>query len=264
MKKINYVLIKKTSLFLLLFAIASFSSEFSAQEASYPSALSLFKAGSYGEASKIIQTSIQSGVATHNEYVLLSHCNWALGNVNASIDNLFSALKLKPNDTEIYIEIIKAHLAANRFKGALELLETAEAKFPNSKELKLQKAFIIGKYGKINTGLAIIETLKQEAPNDPRPLAVESNLYFLQGDLEKAEMSLKWAISLQESSPFFHNNLALIYERMSDIETKAGKKEKAKENLMEAEKSIIKAISIKEYPQMILTQKRIQEKLSTL
>ena len=51
---------------------------------------------------------------------------------------------------------------------------------------------------------------------------------------------------------------------MSDIETKAGKKEKAKENLMEAEKSISKAISIKEYPQMILTQKRIQEKLSTL
>ena len=98
MKKSNYVLIKNTSLFLLLLAIASFSSRFSAQEASYPSALSLFKAGSYGEASKIIQSSIQSGVATHNEYVLLSHCNWALGNVNTSIDNLFSALKLKPND----------------------------------------------------------------------------------------------------------------------------------------------------------------------
>jgi tetratricopeptide (TPR) repeat protein len=145
-----------------------------------------------------------------------------------------------------------------------ELLETAEIKFPNSKELKLQKAFIIGKYGKINTGLAIIETLKQEAPNDPRPLAVESNLYFLQGDLEKAEMSLKWAISLQKTSPFFHNNIALIYERMSDLETKAGKKEKAKENLMEAEKSVTKAISLKEYPQMILTLKRIQEKLSTL
>ena len=51
---------------------------------------------------------------------------------------------------------------------------------------------------------------------------------------------------------------------MSDLETKAGKKEKAKENLMEAEKSVTKAISLKEYPQMVLTLKRIQEKLSTL
>jgi tetratricopeptide (TPR) repeat protein len=230
----------------------------------YASALSLFKAGSYEESSKMIQSSILSNTATHKEYVLLSHCNWAKGNINASIDNLFSALKLKPNDTEIYIEIIKAHIAASRFKGALELMETADTKFPNSKELKLQKAFLIGKYGKINTGLGIIETLKQEAPNDPRPLALEANLYFLQGDLEKAEMSLKWAISLENSSPFFHNNLALIYERMSDMDLKAGKKEKAKENLLEAEKSISKAISLKEYSQSIATLKRIQEKLSAL
>jgi len=184
--------------------------------------------------------------------------------VNKSIDSLYSALKLKPNDTEIYIELIKAHISSNRYKGALELIETAEAKFPNSKELKLQKAFITGKYGKINTALAIIETLKQESPNDPRPLAIESNLYFIQGDLEKAEMSIKWAISLQENSPFYYNNLALIYEKMSENDMKSGNKEKAKNNLMEADKTIQKAISLKLFPQMTETQKRIQDKLSHL
>ncbi len=258
MKDIIYKL-----LFLALYAITT-SLLYSQELPSYSSALTLFRAGSYEESSKMLQSSIQSNTATHKEYVLLSHCNWAKGNINASIDNLFSALKLKPNDTEIYIEIIKAHIAASRFKGALELMETAETKFPNSKELKLQKAFLIGKYGKINTGLGIIETLKQEAPNDPRPLALEANLYFLQGDLEKAEMSLKWAISLQSTSPFFHNNLALVYEKMSDLDIKAGKKEKARENLQEAEKSINKAISLKEYPQSTATLKRIQEKLSAL
>jgi Flp pilus assembly protein TadD len=236
-----------------------------AQETNYyDSALTQFKSGNFSESIKILQPNVHNGTTNYREFLLLAHSHWALGNTNQSIDNLYSALKLKPNDTEVYIEIIKAHIASSRFKGALELVETAEQKFPNSKELKLQKAFIFGKYGKINTALAIIETIKQESPNDPRPLAVEAELYFLQGDLEKAEMSLKWAISLQENSPFFHNNLALIYDRMSDNEIKQGKKEKAKATLQEAEKSVDKAISIKEFSQMLALKKRIQEKLANL
>jgi Flp pilus assembly protein TadD len=236
-----------------------------AQETNYyDSALTQFKSGNFSESIKILQPNVQNNTTNYREFLLLAHSHWALGNTNQSIDNLYSALKLKPNDTEVYIEIIKAHIASSRFKGALELVETAEQKFPNSKELKLQKAFIFGKYGKINTALAIIETIKQESPNDPRPLAVEAELYFLQGDLEKAEMSLKWAISLQENSPFFHNNLALIYDRMSDNEIKQGKKEKSKITLQEAEKSVDKAISIKEFSQMLALKKRIQEKLANL
>lgn len=237
---------------------------FTQESNNYDSALALFKSGNYTESIKTLQTNVQNGTTNYREFLLLAHSHWALGNTNQAIDTLYSALKLKPNDTEVYIEIIKAHIASSRFKGALELVETAEQKFPNSKELKLQKAFIFGKYGKVNTALSIIETIKLESPNDPRPLAVEAELYFLQGDLEKAEMSLKWAISLQENSPYFHNNLALIYDRMSDNEIKQGKKEKAKATLQEAEKSVDKAIAIKEFSQMIALKKRIQEKLSSL
>ena len=45
---------------------------------------------------------------------------------------------------------------------------------------------------------------------------------------------------------------------------KQGKKEKAKATLQEAEKSVDKAISIKEFSQMVALKKRIQEKLSNL
>jgi len=138
----------------------------------------------------------------------------------------------------------------------MDILETAEGKFSNSKELKLQKAFLYGKYGKVNTALGLIEELKQEYPNDPRPLSIEANLYFLKGDYEKAEMSIKWAISLQENSPYYHNNLSLLYEKMADASLKAGNKEQARGYLTDAEKSIQKALSLKSFPQMLETQKK--------
>ena len=177
---------------------------------------------------------------------------------------MYSALKLKPDDTEIYIELIKAYTASNRLRGGLEIAETAQKKFPNSKEIKLQKVFIQGKLGMLNSALAGIEELKQEFPNDPRPLNVEANLYFLQGDFEKAEISLKWAISLNSDNPFYHNNLALLYEKNAESLLKSGKKTEAKTMLLDAKKSIEQAIQLKEIEVMAETQKRIEEKLITI
>lgn len=248
--------------FFLLFLLFSGSIVLSQEIETFEKAQSLFKSGKLEEAKTILQTRIKTQAGTVGDHLLLSHCLYQSGAVNPAIDELYAALKLKPTDPEIYIELIKLHISANRFKGAMDILETAETKFSNSKELKLQKAFLMGKYGKVNTALGIIEELKQEYPNDPRPLSIESNLYFLKGDYEKAEMSIKWAISLQENSPFYHNNLSLIHEKMAETSIKTGNKDQAKNFLLEAEKSIQKAISIRSLPQMLETQKRIQGSLA--
>jgi Flp pilus assembly protein TadD len=254
---------KILSAILIHFLLTSY---LSSQESTlkYETAFQFYKNAAYQDSINLLEERIKKNQHTINDHLLISQNYWKLGNETKAIDQLYSALKMKPNDTEIYIELIKAYTASNRYRGGLEIAETAQNKFPDSKEIKYLKTFLQGKLGMINSALKTIEDLKQESPNDTRPLGIEANLYFLQGEFEKAELSLKWALSIKEDSPFLHNNLALVYEKSAEQLISKGKKEEAKSALLDAKKSIDRAISIKEHKTMAETKKRIEDKLVSI
>jgi len=74
---------------------------------SYEKAVSLFRAGNLEEARSILQNRAKNPGSTVADHILLSHCLFRLGAVNPAIDELYAALKLKPTDPEIYIELVK-------------------------------------------------------------------------------------------------------------------------------------------------------------
>jgi tetratricopeptide (TPR) repeat protein len=204
----------------------------------FEKAMELYKVKSYNESIVILEDLNEKGTASAEELLLLSRNYYAIKDIDSSIDSLFSALKLKSNEPGMYIELVKAYSSAQRYKGAMEVCEKGVGKFPNSLELQLQKALLLPKFGKLSQSFQIIEKLKQDFPNDPRPLSVESNLYLLKADFDKAELSMKWALSLEPNHPNYKNNLAIIYEKKGDYFLNLKKIDLAKESWLLAKKEL--------------------------
>lgn len=232
-----------------------------AQENTLEKARELYNKKSYDESLSVLEEMAKEPNVDSSAYVLMSYNYWAQGKQSEAIDVLYVALKKKQNLPEIYIELIKAYSSSGKYKGAGEICDTALEKFPNNTLLKLQKAYLLARYGKVMTALGIVEELKTNAPNDPRPLNLEAQIYLLKGEFDKAELSMKWASSLDQTNPNFKNNLALIYEKIYDRDFKKDKN-KALESLKLAESELESAIQIKKKPVFETNLLRVREKLN--
>ncbi|MCB1178636.1 MAG: tetratricopeptide repeat protein [Leptospiraceae bacterium] len=247
--------------FSLLFLL-SFSILFSQDEEYYKRASLLYKQQSFKESLEVIEKAISEGYNKSDIFVLLSYNYWALEDKENAINTLFKGLKASSKFPEIYIEIIKAYVSSGNYKKALNICEKGLEKFPENKLLKLQKAILLGKLGKPITATKLIEELKVASPNDPRPLSVESHLYALRGEFDKAELSLKWALSLDPLNPYYKNNLALLYEKISENELKEKKADRAKNYLEQAVVILEEAVNINPKPIFQKNLERIKGKLA--
>ncbi|MDX1960378.1 MAG: tetratricopeptide repeat protein [Leptospiraceae bacterium] len=220
----------------------------------------LFKNKSYDQALEILEKSSETTPLNVDELKLQAKIHYAKGNVEDALDSLYLALKQKSKDPEIYLELVKLYSTSKRYKGALEVCENGIKKFPNSLELNLQLASLLPRFGKVPASLQLIEKLKAEFPSDPRPLSIESNLYLYRADFDKAEISIKWAISLDEKNQDYKNNLAIVYEKKGDFLLKQKKEKEAKESFELAWKEIQSLNS--NNPIIASNQERIKRKAS--
>lgn len=251
---------KKFLHLLLVFILPLFSQE----NESYKKALALYKEKSYQESIEILEKGITDGDTGYEMHLLLAYNFWAMQDPEGAIVHLTKALKQNSDDPEVHIDIVKAYVSMQKYKVAQGFCEKALMKFPENKLLKLQNAILLGKIGKPVAAIRIIEELKVSSPNDPRPLGIEAHLYALRGELEKAELSLKWALSLDPLNPYYKNNLAILYEKMSDKEIKSNKKDVGKKLLEDAVLILNEAIATKSQQVFLNNQTRIKEKLAKL
>lgn len=95
--------------------------------------------------------------------------------------------------------------------------------------------------GASKTALSQIEKAKAGSPSDFRMLELEGKIYYNLKNYDKADVSLRWASSLNQNSAEIWNNLALVQESLYKSNKKLGKKNQANTYLTEAKECIQKA-----------------------
>ncbi len=248
----------KSFLLLLFLTLSALQS----QDMTYERALAEYKAGAYQDSLQTIREIFKVEKPRYELHYLAAFNYWNLKEWKSAVNHFQAAIKFKPEDTNAYIDIIKLYSSAQLNKQGLELCEDAIKKFPQEPKFKFQQVALLLKYGRIDVSLEIIEKLKQTLPDDYRPLALESNIYYMKRDFEKAEISLKWASALAPNNANLKNNLALIYEQMAFQNLKVNDKAKAKINLDLAKSQIDSAVSSSQNNVFLENQKRITNSFS--
>ncbi|MCB1194444.1 MAG: tetratricopeptide repeat protein [Leptospiraceae bacterium] len=253
---------KKILLFSLLFLYPFLFLH--AEGPSYIKALKLYLDGSYEESILVIRELIDKEGRSFDAHYLAGHNYWKLGNLQTTVAHFKNALSFEPNEENVYIDLVKVYACSYKWKDAEAVSSEALEKFPDSVELKSVYAAILLKQKRTKEALEIIEKLKALNPNDYRPLSIESRIYYEMGKYEKAETSLKWAITIAPKNPYLKNNLSVVYEKIAQEYKKNGQHEMAKNSLVSADKNIKEAISISEDPIFLENSRRIHKKLDEL
>lgn len=210
----------------------------------YESAVKKFKNQDYKGAIEQIRQLHDTGGSTFESHTLCAHAYSKLGDFESSSAHFFEALKKRPESTKVRADLIRLYLNHNKTKGALELSTDAIEKFTDDPEIQFLYATTLLRRGKLKTALSRVEKLKSLAPNDANILNLEGKIYYSLGIYDKADVSLKWASALDQSSPSILNNLALVQERLFLVHKKNKNSKLASENLKEAKDSIKKALSL--------------------
>ena len=213
-------------------------------EGEYESAVEKFKKHDYKGAIELIRQLHDAGGKTFESHTLCAHAYSKLDDFDSSSAHFFEALKKNPENTKVRADLIRLYLNHNKTKGALELSTTAIEKFTDDPEIQFLYATTLFRRGKPKTALSRVEKLKSLSPNDASILNLEGKIYYSLGNYDKADVSLKWASALDQSSPSILNNLALVQERLFLINQKNKNTKLASENLKEAKDSIKKALSL--------------------
>lgn len=231
----------------------------------YQNALTEYKSGNYAKSLEYLREIIKPGNQNPDLHILAAHNYAKLKDIKPAADHLYAAIRIKPDDQNLTIDLIRLYASNDRYKGAVELAESSVKKYPDNFDLKLIYASILIKFNKLAPALTMVENLKQLKPDDYRPLALEATIYYMQRDFEKSEISLKWALSISAKNPNLKNNLALVYEQMAaDAIRTAKDKEKAKQFLEQARGELTEAIVISANPSYAENQKRITNTLNSL
>lgn len=218
----------------------------------YENALEEYKKKEFQKSIEMIRELILQNGTKYEYHYLAAHDYWNLGNFKSAYNHFQASIKFKPEDVKAYIDLVKLHENSKNYKTALSFCESSIELFPKEYELKILQAGLLLKFSRFEYVQTILEKLKLENPNDYRPLLVEANIYFAIKDLEKAELTLKWASSISENNPYILNNLAILHEQFY-----LKKSTDAKQKLNLAIEEINQAAKKSTEPAILENQKRI-------
>ncbi|EKR75247.1 tetratricopeptide repeat protein [Leptospira noguchii str. 2006001870] len=254
-------------LFLLLsLLISTHSSLLIAQtNEDYSIALKEFEAKNYEKSLEIIRVLHEQGKRSYDTHYLAGHCHFALGRTKSAGSHWSEALSMKPGDPAVSLDYSRFLLNNGREDDGLLVIARAYELNPRNKDIRLLFGTALLYNGKAKDALNITEKLKAEDSNDYRPLVLEGQIYYYLGNIEKAEVSLKWANSLVPNNANVLNNLALVYEKASNQENKKGKYGNAKNFLNSAKEQIESALKLEpENSHFKDNLRRIEAKLNAL
>ncbi|EJO69171.1 tetratricopeptide repeat protein [Leptospira kirschneri str. 200803703] len=231
----------------------------------YSIALKEFEAKNYEKSLEIIRVLHEQGKRSYETHYLAGHCHFALGRTKSAGSHWSEALSIKPGDPAVSLDYSRFLLNNGREDDGLLVIARAYELNPRNKDIRLLFGTALLYNGKARDALNITEKLKAEDSNDYRPLVLEGQIYYYLGNIEKAEVSLKWANSLVPNNANVLNNLALVYEKASNQENKKGKYGNAKNFLNSAKEQIESALKLEpENSHFKDNLRRIEAKLNAL
>jgi tetratricopeptide (TPR) repeat protein len=146
-----------------------------------------------------------------------------------AIQSFEEAIKLEETNPYYYTELGKIYLIKNKISKARELFQKSIDLKPDYSPGHFQMAMSFVQEGKIGEGIARLEVLKGNLPNDPGLAFQLGLLYYNQNDFEKAKTEFERAVNLLSNYSNARYFLGLIYDR-------EGKKDLAIKQFEEIEK----------------------------
>ncbi|MCZ8342159.1 MAG: hypothetical protein O9301_03940 [Leptospira sp.] len=230
----------------------------------YFSAVDEYKVKNYNKSIELLKSLLAEGKSSYEFYALLALNYNKLNDFDNAYKNMLEARKRKPDDEDLLLQSLGILTKFKKWKPAIELSERVIPMYPTNPEIRYYYALALSERGASKTALSQIEKAKAGSPNDFRMLELEGKIYYNLKNYDKADVSLRWASSLNGNSPEVWNNLALVQEALYRTNKKLGKKTQANSYLSEAKDCVDKAVSLaKENPSIQENKKRIQE-LATL
>ncbi|TGL54547.1 hypothetical protein EHQ59_06720 [Leptospira kemamanensis] len=210
----------------------------------YFQAVDEFKIKNYAKSIELVKSLLVDGKSSYEFYALLAYNYDKLNDFDNSYKNMLEARKRKPDDEDLLQGSLAILTRHKKWKPAIELAEKAIPMYPQNPEIRYYYALALSEKGASKTALSQIEKAKAGSPSDVRMLELEGKIYYQLKNYDKADMSLRWASSINQNSAEIWNNLALVQESLYRTNKKLGKKSMANSYLEEAKTCIEKASSL--------------------
>jgi len=127
------------------------------------------KAGKWDEVQQLAASAVAADPNSDEGWRLRGRAELFLGDTTASISYLEKALTLNPKQTDALIDLTSVYVATNKLDDADRVVAAAEKKDPKGKsdEIKVSRALILGKQGKIGEATPILASATARHPDNP-------------------------------------------------------------------------------------------------
>lgn len=122
------------------------------------------------------------------------------GRINAAEDRLSPLLVQRPNDPQVITALADVYQASGENKKALNLYQQLVLKNPNNIDIQLGAAKLGVQLGETDFVNARLEAALAISPNDPIVMSDVARIYRSEGKTQKAELLLKQALALMNTS----------------------------------------------------------------
>ncbi|MDZ4727371.1 MAG: hypothetical protein SH817_14530 [Leptospira sp.] len=239
-------LISTLLFFYLLTTVSLFSQESKPTAGStYFQAVEEYKLRNYPKSIELLKALLAEGKATYESYALLAYNYDKLNDFENAYGSIGEARKRKPDDENLASDTLGILAHFKKWKAVIELCEKFIPQYSTNPEIRYFYALALAQRGADKTALSQIEKAKANHPNDVRFLELEGKIYYALKNYDKADVSLRWATSINDKSAGIWNNLALVQEAMYLQNIKLGKKKDASSYLEEAKLCIQRAEELK-------------------
>lgn len=208
---------------------------------SYFQAVEEYKLKNYPKSIALLKSLLSEGKATYESYALLAYNYDKLNDFENAYSSIQEARKRKPDDENLASDMLGILAHFKKWKAVIELCEKFVPLYASNAEIRYFYALALAGRGADKVALSQIEKAKANHPNDVRFLELEGKIYYSMKSYEKADVSLRWASSINDKSASVWNNLALVQEAMYYQNVKLGKKKDAVTYLEEAKLCIQRA-----------------------
>lgn len=215
-----------------------------AQSNSYFQAVEEYKIGNYQRSSEILNKLNEEGKGSFETFALLGYSLDKMNEMEASISAISEARKRNPVNEKLAEDLLALYTKNKKGKLSIELAEKFVSMFPNNGAIRYLYAVNLQQKGAGKLALTQIEKAKAFSSVDARTLELEGKIYYQLRYFDKAEMSLKWATSIEPNTASLWNNLGLVQESLYKQFAKLGKKTEADSYLNEAKQSLEKAMEL--------------------
>ncbi len=175
----------------------------SAPNPALDNARSKAKAGKWDEVQGLAADAVAADPNSDEGWRLRGRAELFLGDTTAAVQYLEQALTLNPKQADAIIDLTSVYVAMNQLENADRVVAAAEKKDPKGKldEIKVSRALILGKQGKIGEATPILASATARHPDNPVYPLMLARIYDNANVPELAADNFDKAWDLDEGNP---------------------------------------------------------------